>query len=305
MEKLGGLIKGMPQTAALVLVGSAAAAALPPLNGFASEWLIFQALLSGAQVPPPGGAIGTPLAVAVLALASGLAAACFVKAFGISFLALPRSDAAAAARDPHWSARAVMAVLAAGCLALGVAAPQLAGALLRLAADDFAPGRAMAASVPSRVWLTTPAGLGQVSPAIITVLLLAAAAMAVTAVLARGAQVRLADTWGCGRIRQSPRMEYTSSAFAEPLRRIFSEVYRPTQDLSVSVDPESPYIVRSITYRSAVVPPLEKALYEPVVRAAQRAATQVRRLQAGSIHLYLLYVTGALFVALAAAWWFQ
>jgi hydrogenase-4 component B len=108
MERLGGLVKGMPQTAALFLVGAAAAAALPPLNGFASEWLIFQALLSGGQVPQPGGAIGTPLAVGVLALTSGLAAACFVKAFGISFLAMPRSDAAGAARDTHWSARAAM-----------------------------------------------------------------------------------------------------------------------------------------------------------------------------------------------------
>lgn len=103
MEQMGGLIKGMPYTGALFLLGSAAAAGLPPLNGFASEWMVFQSLLSGSQIPPPAAAIATPLAVGVLALTSGLAAACFVKAFGISFLAMPRSEPVARAREAHWS----------------------------------------------------------------------------------------------------------------------------------------------------------------------------------------------------------
>ena len=98
-------------------------------------------------------------------------------------------------------------------------------------------------------------------------------------------------------------MEYTSSAFAEPLRRIFSELYRPTEDLSVIVHPESPYFVRSITYTSQVVPWLEKALYDPVIRGVRTLATYVRRLQAGSVHVYLLYIAGALAVAFVSAWW--
>ena len=100
-------------------------------------------------------------------------------------------------------------------------------------------------------------------------------------------------------------MEYTSSAFAEPLRRIFSELYRPAEDLSISVHPESRHFVRSITYTSFVEPWLERALYVPVLRAARASATVVRRLQAGSVHLYLLYITAALLTALAAAWWFE
>jgi formate hydrogenlyase subunit 3/multisubunit Na+/H+ antiporter MnhD subunit len=304
MERLGGLVKGMPQTAACFVVGAAAAAALPPLNGFASEWLIFQALLSGGQVPQPGGAIGTPLAVGVLALASGLAAVAFVKAFGITFLAMPRSDAAAAARDPHGSARAAMAVLAVGCVALGLGAPGLADALHAAVTSTFAP-HPSGASAASSLWLAAPGGLAQVSPLVIAVLLLAAAAIAFAAVRAGRLRLRRADTWGCGRIRQTPRMEYTSSAFAEPLRRIFSEIYRPTQDLSVSVHPDSRYVVRAITYRSTVVPWLEHALYAPVTRSVRAAATRVRRLQAGSVHLYLLYVVAALLAALAAAWWIE
>src|SRR5437016_12082657 len=105
MEMMGGLIKRMPQTALLFLVGSAAIAALPPLNGFASEWMVFQSLLAGAYIPRPEVAIGFPIAVGILALTSGLAPACFVKAFGISFLAMPRSDQAARARESHWSMR--------------------------------------------------------------------------------------------------------------------------------------------------------------------------------------------------------
>jgi hypothetical protein len=100
-------------------------------------------------------------------------------------------------------------------------------------------------------------------------------------------------------------MEYTASAFAEPLRRIFAELYRPTEDLSISVHPESPYFVRSITYTSHVAPWIETAVYDPLTRATRAVGAQVRRLQAGSVHLYLLYLATALLVALASAWWFK
>ena len=123
MEQMGGLIKRMPHTALCFLVGSAAIAALPPLNGFASEWLVFQSLLAGTYISRPEIAVGFPMAVGMLALTSGLAAACFVKAFGISFLAMPRSDHAAQARECHWSMRAMMMVLAGSCVVLGLAAP--------------------------------------------------------------------------------------------------------------------------------------------------------------------------------------
>jgi hydrogenase-4 component B len=304
MERMGGLVKGMPQTAALFLVGSAAAAALPPLGAFASEWMVFQSLLSGAQIPPPGGPIGTPLAVGVLALTSGLAATCFVKAFGISFLAMPRSDAASRAEEPHWSARVVMGMLALACVVLGLAAPVVAGGLQQLA-GALVPLAAATAPASSRVWLMAPGGMAQVSPLLIALLLLAVVMVAAAMVRGRGLELRYADTWGCGRIRQTPRMEYTSSAFAEPLRRIFSELYRPTADLSISAHPESRYFLRSITYTSSVVPWFETGLYDPVIRSTRRLGGLVRRLQAGSVHLYVLYVTAALMIALASAWWFR
>jgi len=120
MEELGGLIRHMPWTAFFFLVGSAAISALPPLNGFASEWLIFQSLLGSASIPAPEVAIIMSIAVAVLALTSGLAAACFVKAFGITFLALPRSAAAEHVRESPLSMRTGMALHALACTALGL-----------------------------------------------------------------------------------------------------------------------------------------------------------------------------------------
>ena len=116
MEELGGLIKRMPQTAALFLVGSLAIAALPPFNGFISEWLTFQALLSSFQISAHTVNLIFALGVAALALTSGLAVACFVRAFGITFLALPRSDRAEHAREVEWTMRAAMALLALVCI---------------------------------------------------------------------------------------------------------------------------------------------------------------------------------------------
>jgi hypothetical protein len=98
-------------------------------------------------------------------------------------------------------------------------------------------------------------------------------------------------------------MEYTATSFAEPLRRVFAELYRPTRDLSVTVHPESTLFVRSMTFTSEVRPWVEQAMYQPVLRAWVAIASRVRRLQAGSIHLYLLYVSIALIAALTSVWW--
>ncbi len=305
MERMGGLIKRMPYTALFFLVGSAAIAALPPLNGFASEWLVFQSLLAGLSISRPEIAVGFPIAVGMLALTSGLAAAAFVKAFGISFLAMPRSDQAAHAKESHWSMRAMMAVLAGGCVVFGLAAPLIIRGLYRVL--DSVPGLSTGepGPQPSSLWLMVPNGSAQISPLVMAAMLALIGLVVLLATKARGLQIRRADTWGCGRISQTPRMEYTASAFAEPLRRVFAELYRPTEDLSVSVHPEASYVIQSITYSSAVVPWFEQVLYDPVIHGAQKLAAQVRRLQAGSLHLYLLYVTTALVVALASAWWFK
>jgi hypothetical protein len=122
-------------------------------------------------------------------------------------------------------------------------------------------------------------------------------------VLGADRRLRVSDTWGCGRIGQTPRMEYTATAFAEPLRRVFAELYRPTRDLSIDFHPASKYFVQSIEYRSEIHPWFERVLYDRFLRVLRSAAAWVRRLQGGSLHFYLLYLALAFLALLTAARW--
>ena len=302
MEQMGGLITRMPQTALLFLVGAVAIAALPPLNGFASEWMVFQTLLAGAQIPRPELAVGIPMAVGMLALTSGLAAACFVKAFGVTFLAMPRSERAAQAREAPLSMRAAMALLASACVVLGLGASMTVPVLYRALEGLGGVSPAAAAATPG-LWVEGAGRLAYVSPPLLAASLAVVVFLGWLAVRRALGRARLTDTWGCGRIGQTPRMEYTASAFAEPLRRVFAELYRPAEDLTVSTHPESRYFIRSITYTSEVHPWFEAVIYDPIIGGVRRASTEVRRLQGGSAHLYLLYVVAALLGALGWVWW--
>ncbi|MCL4504404.1 MAG: hydrogenase 4 subunit B [Chloroflexi bacterium] len=305
MEEMGGLIKRMPWTALFFLVGSAAISALPPLNGFASEWLVFQSLLGGLNLPAPEIALTIPLAVGMLALTSGLAAACFVKAFGISFLAIPRSHEAENAHESPLSMRVGMMILALACVALGLApfavVPVLGGVLAGLGGlPDTRPVFTLDLSVHA------PAGFAQISPTWIALglLILLVLVPLVMRFMRVNRKLRVGDTWGCGRIGQTPRMEYTATSFAEPLRRVFAELYRPTKELSIDFHPESKYFVKSIKYSSRITPLFDRVLYDPLLRLVQRISRQVRRIQAGSLHLYLMYVAVILILLLIAARWF-
>ena len=303
MEDLGGLIRAMPRTALCFLIGAAAISGLPPLNGFVSEWMVFQALLAAPALPRPDLALLMPLAVGMLALTSGLAAACFVKAFGITFLALPRSAAARRAREVPRPMQAGMAILAAACVALGVGSFAVVPAITGVLAGVGGLPAAVVPVAPGAVAI--PGTVGSIAPAALAALLVAAVA-AVALAFRLGAadrRVRVAPTWGCGRIGQTARMEYTATAFAEPLRRVFAELYRPTEDLSIDFHPESRYFVQSIAYRSEVDPWLERLLYAPAVALLRRTAWRVRGMQAGSLHLYLLYMILALVVLLVVAPW--
>jgi hydrogenase-4 component B len=304
MEALGGLITRMPRTAFFFLLGACAISALPPLNGFASEWLVFQALLGGSAIPQPEVAVIMPIAVAMLALTSGLAAACFVKAFGITFLAIPRSPEAERAHEAPWSMQVGMAMLAVACVALGLApfavVPVLASSLAGLGGLAPTP---VAFTLALPLSMTGP--FGRMSAPLLALglaLLLALVPLALR-VLGADRRLRVGDTWGCGRIGQTPRMEYTATAFAEPLRRVFAELYRPTRDLSIDFHPASKYFVQSIEYRSEIHPWFERVLYDPLLHVLGIAATWVRRLQGGSVHLYLLYMALALLVLLTVARW--
>jgi hydrogenase-4 component B len=298
MEEMGGLIKRMPRTALFFLVGAAAISALPPLNGFVSEWVVFQALLGGASIPRREVAVLMPVAVAMLALASGLAAACFVKAFGITFLGIARSHEAEQAHEVPASMQVAMAALALACVVLGAAAYAMVPALARAVAGlaGLPPASVMTVRGSLSLPLSAPGAVGQISPLSILlglVLLLAAVPTALWLFRASRA-LRVSDTWGCGRIAQTPRMQYTATAFAEPLRRIFAALYRPTEDVSIDFHPESRYFVQSIAYRAHIVPWFERYLYDPVIDRVMAWAAHVRAIQSGSLHAYLTYLVAAL-----------
>ena len=302
MEEMGGLIKRMPRTALFFLVGAVAISALPPLNGFVSEWMVFQALLGGAAIPKREVAMLMPIAVAMLALASGLAAACFVKAFGITFLGIARSHEAEQAHEAPVSMQVAMAALALACVVLGASAYVMVPALGRMVAGlgGLPPASAVTVSWSLSVPLSAPGAAGQISPLSILlglVILLAAIPMALWLFRASRA-LRVSDTWGCGRIAQTPRMQYTATAFAEPLRRIFAALYRPTEDVSIDFHPESRYFVQSIAYRAHIVPWFERYLYDPVIDRVIAWAARVRAIQSGSLHAYLTYLVAALVIML-------
>jgi hydrogenase-4 component B len=299
MEELGGLIKRMPRTAFFFLVGAAAISALPPLNGFVSEWLVFQALLGGAAIPRPEVAVLMPFAVGMLALTSGLAAACFVKAFGITFLGIARSAEAEHAHEVPRSMQAGMAVLALGCVALGLGAFVMVPALgTVLAGLGGMPVGAVAFTL--RLPLPVTGAYGQMSPALLFLGLLLLLGLIPLALRLAGATraLRVSDTWGCGRIVQTPRMQYTATAFAEPLRRVFAALYRPSEDLSIDFHPQSRYFVQSIEYRTHILPWFERYLYEPVLAWVKVWAARARAVQSGSVHAYLSYLVGALVLLL-------
>jgi hydrogenase-4 component B len=304
MEKMGGLIQRMPWTAFFFLIGSAAISALPPLNGFTSEWVIFQSLLAGFKIPSPELAVLMPVAVGMLALTSGLAAACFVKAFGISFLAIPRSTRADDAQEASFSMLFGMFLLAFACIGLGVA-PTL---VVPFIAKTIAGLGSLPAALPALTFnltLEAPGAFGQISPTLMLLgLLIILALIPIALRLFRASRAwRKSETWGCGRTGQTSRMEYTATAFAEPLRRVFAELYRPTKDLSISFHPDSKYFVESIEYKSEITPLFDRWVYDPLLNLLGFLSRQVQRLQAGSLHLYLLYIAVLLIVLLLAARW--
>jgi len=302
MEEMGGLIKRMPVTALCFLIGAVAISGLPPLNGFASEWLVFQSILGGFNIPKAEVAVTMPLAVGMLALTSGLAAACFVKAFGVTFLAIPRSREAEHAMEAPLSMRAGMLILAFACIVLGLTPSVVVPALSRILAGlGGLPDTHLAFTL--KLSLATPGGASRLSPAMLSLgaLIILGLIPLVMLALRANRKLRVGDSWGCGRIGQTPRMEYTATSFAEPLRRVFAELYRPTKELTIDFHPESKYFVQSIEYKSAITPWFEKYVYEPCLWVVWLMAVNIRRLQSGSVHLYLVYVAIALVVLLLSA----
>ena len=300
LDALGGLRSPMPVTTAMFGVGALMASALPPGNAFAGEWLLLQSLIHAL---PSGGtvmAVTMPVAVAVVALSAGLAIATFVKAFGVGFLARPRSAAATRAHESPATMLAGMGLAAVCCVALALAPGPAASGLSRAIAV-VAPGPA---AVHGAGTLHLAGVASTLSPLMIAGALLVAAvglAALLRAVTARRAR-RRARLWDCGVGPMSARMEYTATSYAEPLQRVFDDVLAPETDLDVTPVKESAYMIDRVTYRARVGDRIEHRLYRPVLAAVARAGEAARGLANGSVHRYVgygFYAFTGLLVALA------
>ncbi|HEX9465963.1 MAG TPA: hydrogenase 4 subunit B [Alphaproteobacteria bacterium] len=302
MERLGGLIHRLPRTAALVLVGCAAISALPPLNGFVSEWLTFQAVINGPHLPQWTLRFGVPVAGALLALSAALAGACFVRAFGVTFLGRPRSPEAAEAREVDVWMRGAMTGLAVLCLVIGVLPMIAILPLAQVVADLIGtPLPALADGVTPAEWLwLAPLEPGQSSYGGLVVFLVA---IIVTAAVIAGVH-RLASSrrrrsaaWDCGFPDPSPITQYSASSFSQPIRRVFGTlVFRAAERLDL---PE-PGDVRPARFEVRLIDPVWTTIYAPLIVAVNWAADRANPLQYLTIRRYLRLVFIALIALLCA-----
>jgi len=290
IEKLGGLIKKMPQTAVYFLLGAMAISALPPLNGFVSEWLTLQAFFLGAFNLIGGSRLFLGICAAMLALTSGLAAACFVKAFGVTFLAQARSHYAQNAKEAALSMRIGMLILAVLIVIFGLAAGLIIKLLAKVSGSalgidisrmSFSLNNfTLTPQIAKNIYLSTPS-------LALWLILFGIAGFAIYRIFGRGKSV-IYKTWDCGYYRLDSRNEYTATAFSKPFRIAFSFFlmpYRKTQKIR-----ESFYHVKSFTYETHTTKVFKKYIYDPALAIVFKAAKSMRRIQPGSIHLYLGYI---------------
>jgi hydrogenase-4 component B len=292
MEEYGGLIRTMPWTAFFFLVGAISISALPPTNGFVSEWLTFQSLFLSFMLPDPLMKILIPIAAAMLALTGALAVACFAKAFGISFLAMPRSPHAKHAKEVPMPMRIGMGALAAVCVALGLA-PMVVIPMIDKVTAPFTGAQLAQSVVSEHGWTLTPMGteFASISTPVLMLLLTVTILVVLFGVvlIAGTLKRRFYKTWGCG-INLKPRMEYTATGFAQPIRQVFSTIYRPTVKVEKDMLEESRYFAKRMRFEVHIEPTFQRYLYDPVVRAFNLLANRLRVVQAGSLHLYLSYI---------------
>jgi NADH:ubiquinone oxidoreductase subunit 5 (subunit L)/multisubunit Na+/H+ antiporter MnhA subunit len=296
MERLGGLIKRMPVTSAAMLAGCAAISALPPMNGFASEWLTFQAVLLRPELPQWGLKLMIPVDGALLALAAALAAACFVRAFGIAFLGRSRSAAATDAREAdRWSIGA-MAGFGALCLLTGLF-PGVVIDLLGPVSQTMVGAR-----MPHQMsdpWLTTvPVEASRSSYNALLLFAFVGASGWLAAVIVKrfgSSGLRRSPAWDCGFPDPSPMTQYTGASLSQPIKRVYGELAFWARD---EVDMPAPGEMRAARLTSSRYDPIWDGVYAPIGFLIGAAANVLNVLQFLTIRRYLGFVFVALIVLL-------
>jgi hydrogenase-4 component B len=287
-EAMGGLLRRWPMTGGILVLGAAAIAALPGLNGFTGEWVILYGLVTGGVELRGAAQIALLAGVPTLALTSALAAACFARLTGVTLLGEPRTEGARHAVAPGWEMWLPMLLLAACCVAAAWAPAQVVG-LLAPAVVIVAPGADL---------IRVPRALAALGGVAMLVALGLALGIALRWVVARrSAGTRRAPTWGCGYSSPAPRMQYTASSFAEPITRVFQPLLRSRVDRDVPAEAIWP---EAASWRSFTPDRALAGLYQPVFHSVERALLRLRGLQQGLLSTYLLYIVLTVLALLAS-----
>lgn len=298
MEKLGGLARTMPYTAMACLTGAMAISALPPLNGFVSEWFTYQALFKMSHEGAFLLRFCGPVAVVMLALTGALAAMTFVKLYGITFAGMPRSEHAAHAKEAPASMVISLVALAVGCVALGVGAPIVSPVIASIASSlaggvvvDVARGSLIMPGSSEQALLSLP---------LVTVLLIALPFIPVVmGALMKGSRLARrheGDAWACGYVHDS-KMVWSSDGFAQPMRFMFGPLFRLRDQLNPS-RPLKAGLQASINGAARIEAVVDTFIITPIIRAAHWLGGRIQWLQHGDFRVYCLYVVAALVVLL-------
>jgi len=287
----------MPWTALFFLIGSMAISSLPPFNGFISEWLTLIMLFLGALTFTGGMKIFLCFTAAILALTGGLAAACFTKAFGITFLAQPKSARAKDAKESSLSMNLGMGILAILCIALGLGAAYFIVPISSVA--NFATGLNIAKiNFSFNPFILAPHPQIFLSPLLLSgILILLAAFFALGLRLFFGkAKVTIGPTWDCGYYKLTHRNEYTATGFSKPFRLAFSFFLFPFH--KVQKIKESRYHIKSFAYETHTTKIFLEYFYKNFIAGIFGTGKYMRNIQAGSIHIYLGYICFTLLLLL-------
>ena len=292
MEEYGGLIKYMPQTAFFFLIGSMAISALPPFNGFFSEWLTFQSLFAGVGALDVSVRWVFVLAAGSLAFTGGLAAMCFVKAFGAVFLARPRNEEVCHATESGITPRISMAALAALTLIIGFSAGPTANILSGVVNDLSIFHSSQPAFYSTALTVGLRNNFASVSMPLILISILVALAFTffIVSFITRNKKIKIGATWDCGTALDS-RMEITSTGFARAVISIFRGVLMPTKQVSVEYrDEDMRYFQKTETVELGVHDIYQSHFYQPIYLFIIKVSEQVKRIQSGNVNMYILYI---------------
>lgn len=299
MEKMGALAKRMPWTAAACLIGCLAISAIPPLNGFISEWYTWQSLFSLSRVEAVALQLAGPIAMVMLAVTGGLAVMCFVKMYGITFCGAPRSTHAEEAQEVPNTMIVAMLLLAALCVFIALSASWLAPKIMHIA---HAFTNTPPVTVASGIALVPGTFHTRVTPSLLLLLLLAMPLLPGLYWLwcrsRRAAFRRTGDAWACGYGWENA-MAPSGNGMMQPLRVVFCALFRLRQQLDPTLRLNKG--LAHVTARAQSTESFwDERVIRPIVSATQRLAKEIQHLQSGDFRLYCLYVVAALVVLLIA-----